>query len=80
MRSLDCDNMCIISIWTIRNYDIRFLYKMLKSRVNFGLWGRSGNRSVGSLERDKMHIISIWTIRDYDIRFLGPKKRNILGT
>ena len=32
VRSLDCDNMCIISIWAIRNYDIRFLYKILKSR------------------------------------------------
>ena len=33
VRSLDRDKMRIISIWTIRTYDIRFVDKMLKSRV-----------------------------------------------
>ena len=33
VRSLDRDKMRIISIWTIRTYDIRFVDKMLKRRV-----------------------------------------------
>ena len=33
VRSLERDKMCIVSIWSIRNDDIKFLDKMLKSRV-----------------------------------------------
>ena len=35
MRSLDCDKMRIISIWTIQKYLIRFVHKMLKNREKY---------------------------------------------
>ena len=80
MRSLDRDKIHIMSIWTIQNYHIIFLYKIWTYNTQYkvvldvqkkkNVQNFEGNRSVRSLDRDKMRIISIWTIFNYHIRFV----------